>query len=264
MLSKVEANSQRHSLFQGLTREPLKFGMLLDFDGTLIDIAPHPEQIHIPEGLSPLLQKLHVKLGGRLAIVSGRSVETIRKYLPGISLLIVGQHGAESTDPRWPFMGNREIVDSFFQKSKKLQNLFPGLFIEMKGLSLAYHFRSNPEIKEHLYEHLSILCRSFSPNLLLHNGKVIFEITHAGISKANAVRILRDDTLFKDSCLIYAGDDEPDKLAIREVQAQGGSGIWIGHDMPEAHVIFENPGEFRKWLAFIEAKISDTHDIGIP
>ena len=47
--------------------------LFLDLDGTLLEIAPTPEQVVVPPGLPLLLANLHAQLGGALAIVTGRA-----------------------------------------------------------------------------------------------------------------------------------------------------------------------------------------------
>ena len=55
--------------------------LFVDFDGTLVDIAPSPEAIVVPPGLPRRLLQLSEELDGRLALVSGRSLEDIADHL---------------------------------------------------------------------------------------------------------------------------------------------------------------------------------------
>jgi len=69
--------------------------ILLDIDGTLLDLAPTPREVWVPPGLAKTLERLHQRTGGALALVSGRSLNDIDlifapKQFPG-----VGGHGAE-------------------------------------------------------------------------------------------------------------------------------------------------------------------------
>ena len=67
-----------------------------DFDGTLVEIAPSPDAVMVPESLQDRLQALHGALGGALAIISGRTISDIDRFLPGQNLSVTGSHGAES------------------------------------------------------------------------------------------------------------------------------------------------------------------------
>ncbi|WP_048860791.1 trehalose-phosphatase, partial [Acidisphaera rubrifaciens] len=67
--------------------------LLLDLDGTLLDIAPRPDLVVVPPGLSEALLALRAALGGALAVVSGRPIEQIDALLPDIPHAVAGEHG---------------------------------------------------------------------------------------------------------------------------------------------------------------------------
>src|SRR5436853_6576246 len=49
--------------------------VLLDIDGTLLDLAPTPREVWVPPGLATTLHRLLQKTSGALALVSGRSLD---------------------------------------------------------------------------------------------------------------------------------------------------------------------------------------------
>ena len=51
--------------------------ILLDIDGTLLDLARTPREVWVPRGLAATLHALHERTGGALALVSGRSLNDI-------------------------------------------------------------------------------------------------------------------------------------------------------------------------------------------
>src|SRR6202012_6281216 len=51
--------------------------ILLDIDGTLLDLARTPREVWVPPGLAATLHALHERTGGALALVSGRSLNDI-------------------------------------------------------------------------------------------------------------------------------------------------------------------------------------------
>ena len=75
-----------------------RIALFLDLDGTLIEIAPRPGDVAVPPGLLDLLDNLHSRLGGALAVVSGRPLDSIDRLLAPLHLPAAGTHGAELRD----------------------------------------------------------------------------------------------------------------------------------------------------------------------
>ena len=49
-----------------------QMALLLDIDGTLLDLAPTPREVWVPPGLAEPLDRLRIRTAGALALVSGR------------------------------------------------------------------------------------------------------------------------------------------------------------------------------------------------
>ena len=69
--------------------------VLLDIDGTLLDLAPTPREVWVPPGLAKTLHRLHERTNGALALVSGRSLNDIDLIFAPDQFPAVGGHGAE-------------------------------------------------------------------------------------------------------------------------------------------------------------------------
>src|SRR5690349_16712512 len=69
--------------------------LLLDFDGTIVDIAPTPESVEVPPSLRRALARLIERTGGAVALISGRSVADLDRFFAPMRLPMVGVHGAE-------------------------------------------------------------------------------------------------------------------------------------------------------------------------
>ena len=80
------------------------WALFLDIDGTLLDLAPHPERVVVPADLPERLRRLSWALGGALALVSGRPLAGIDRLFP-LELDAVGTHGAE-----WRLNGRTEVL----------------------------------------------------------------------------------------------------------------------------------------------------------
>src|SRR3978361_615438 len=69
--------------------------ILLDIDGTLLELAPTPREVWVPPGLAKTLNRLHQRTGGALALVSGRSLNDIDLIFAPEQFPAVGGHGAQ-------------------------------------------------------------------------------------------------------------------------------------------------------------------------
>ena len=67
--------------------------LLLDLDGTLLDIAPTPDAVVVPDELPGVLRTLRHLLGDAVAVVTGRPVETIDRLLGDAVFAVAGEHG---------------------------------------------------------------------------------------------------------------------------------------------------------------------------
>ena len=71
------------------------YALFLDFDGTLVEIAPRPDAVRVDPDLVPALERLRERLGGALAIVTGRPVAVIDDFLTPARFDVAGLHGVE-------------------------------------------------------------------------------------------------------------------------------------------------------------------------
>src|SRR5262249_32823722 len=125
-----------------------EFGVFLDVDGTLIDIAPHPDAVVVPPDLVRDLGLAEDRLGGALALISGRTIADLDRLFFPLRLKGSGVHGAEfrfdssqgtviSAAGALPVAAWSDLLDV-------LQG-FPGCLAENKAFSFAVHYRAAPE-----------------------------------------------------------------------------------------------------------------------
>src|SRR6185437_13503524 len=69
--------------------------LFLDFDGTLVDLAPNPDAVVVPRGLVATLDTLSRYLGGALALISGRPIEQLDAFMAPLQFPVAGVHGTE-------------------------------------------------------------------------------------------------------------------------------------------------------------------------
>ncbi len=235
-----------------LTSDLRKCAILLDIDGTILDIAPVPQEVWVPPTLRHTLGRLQELTEGALALVSGRSLADIDLIFAPLQLAAIGGHGAElrpvpGTEPR-------KRVGSLSSELKRklaiLAELGPGILVEDKGYSLALHYRRAPDRGPALQAAIAGICAQMAPDAVdVLPGKLVFEVKPAGVSKAAAVRELMNYPPFNDRHPIFIGDDATDEPVFGIIPEFGGLGFSVGRIVPGVDGHFDTPEDVRSWLA---------------
>src|ERR1700750_1528706 len=121
--------------------------LLLDIDGTLLDLAPTPREVWVPPGLAETLKRLLEKTSGALALVSGRSLNDIDLIFAPEQFPAVGGHGAEmrvSIEEESVATHAPPLDKELKRRLAAIARLSPGILLEDKGYSLALHYRLAP------------------------------------------------------------------------------------------------------------------------
>ena len=217
--------------------------LLLDLDGTLLDFAPTPDAVVVPSGLPVALARLQHRLGGALAIVTGRPVAQIDALLPGLPA-VAGEHGgAIRHTPDGPLERDDHppVPDAWLATAEAVLAAHPGTLLERKAHGVALHFRRAPAAGPTLRTLAETLLAALPSHALLA-GNMVWEVRPRGIHKGNAVRALMARPPFAGRTPLFVGDDVTDEDAITAARAMGG----IGLKVDEA---FGTPQGVRDWLA---------------
>jgi trehalose 6-phosphate phosphatase len=202
--------------------------LFLDFDGTLVDLAETPDAIQVPAGLQPLLRRLEERLSGRLAIVSGRSIADLERYLPHGNIALAGSHGLElrlADGERVPLhlpVGLDEVraqVRDFAQARE-------GLLVEGKPAGVALHYRRAPGHGSEASTFMEGLGEA--SGLMVQHGHMVVELRPAGADKGDAVRAFMAQPHYAGARPVFVGDDLTDEHAFHAAAALGGAGILVG------------------------------------
>jgi trehalose 6-phosphate phosphatase len=226
--------------------------ILLDIDGTLLDLMPTPREVWVPPGLSETLRHLTERTSGALALVSGRSLNDIDLiFAPDVFRAVAG-HGAEmrlSVDNEADAVHAPPLDKELKRRLAAIAKLSPGILLEDKGYSLALHYRLAPHAEKAIYESVSFI-RAELPNAPIEvlPGKFVCEIKHSGFTKATGVRELMTHEPFKGRRPIFIGDDVTDEAAFAVVPEFDGMAISVGRMVPGVAQRFETPSDVRRWL----------------
>ena len=219
--------------------------LLLDLDGTLVDIAPTPDAVVVPAGLTETLDRLSERLGGAIAIVTGRTADVIDRLLGDGAFAVGAEHGG--TVRRRPGAlverADKHLApppDAWIAAAQRLADAHPGALMERKGLGFTLHYRAVPEAGPLFRDALSAMLAE-SPTFELLAGKLVWEVRPRGVDKGTAVRALMAGPPFAGRLPLFIGDDVTDEDGMRVARAMGGAGLQVA-------AAFSSPGGVRAWL----------------
>jgi trehalose 6-phosphate phosphatase len=238
-----------------LARRLDQSAILLDIDGTLLDLAPTPREVWVPPGLSKTLGRLLMRTSGALALVSGRSLNDIDLIFAPEQFPAVGGHGAEmriSADSEAVATHAPPMDKELKRRLAAIAKLSPGILLEDKGYSLALHYRLAPHAEKAIYEAVSLI-RADLPNAPIEvlPGKCVCEIKHSGFNKATGVLELMTHEPFKGRRPIFIGDDVTDEAVFGIMPDLGGLAFSVGRRAMGVADHFDEPRDVREWLAHL-------------
>src|SRR6266853_2222346 len=229
--------------------------ILLDIDGTLLDLAPTPREVWVPPGLARTLNGLLEKTTGAMALVSGRSLNDIDLIFTPEQFPAVGGHGAElriSADNESVATHAPPMDKELKRRLAAIARLSPGILLEDKGYSLALHYRLAPHAEKAIYAAVSLI-RADLPNAPIEvlPGKCVCEIKHSGFNKATGVLELMTQEPFKGRRPIFIGDDVTDEAVFGIMPDLGGLAFSVGRRAKGVADHFDEPRDVRNWLAHL-------------
>jgi trehalose 6-phosphate phosphatase len=246
---EVSVDQAAGELVRGLS----ECAVLLDIDGTLLDLAPTPREVWVPPGLAETLLRLRDKTSGALALVSGRSLNDIDLIFAPERFPAIGGHGAEmriSIDSEAVAVHAPPMDPELKRRLASIAKLSPGILLEDKGYSLALHYRLAPHAEKAIYEAVSLI-RSEVPDAPIEvlPGKCVYEIKQTGFDKATGVRELMNHQPFRGRRPIFIGDDVTDESVFAIMPELAGLAFSVGRRAEGVAGHFDEPRDVRAWLA---------------
>jgi trehalose 6-phosphate phosphatase len=222
--------------------------LYLDFDGTLAALAPHPDGVTIEAGLPELLVRVRDRLAGAVAIVTGRTLETLDALLGPLHFAGAGLHGLEwrLANGKTHFSGNPVGASRI---AEALRERFGGdrrLVIEDKGASVALHYRRAPERAEACMAVMREVAAA--PEFEILRGHFMVEARPRGFHKGAAVKTLQRHAPFSGRKPVFVGDDRTDEDGFRAALVHGGYGVKVGPEPSEARYRLASVAAVNEWL----------------
>lgn len=213
-----------------------QISLLLDFDGTLVELAARPHRVRVGERLQLVMSRLSARLAGRLAIVSGRPLDQVRTMFGGIPFAVAGSHGAELVWPDGrktvsPSLPGRDVV---LAATRELARRHPGVLVEDKPFGIALHYRLAPAAQDECHALAGQLAGDYG--FALQPGKMVIELKLSMADKGSAVRSLMSEAPMAGTRPIFVGDDDTDEAGFRAALDLHGAGVRIGVPAPTAAI----------------------------
>ncbi len=227
-----------------------------DFDGTLVEIAETPDAIDIPSELTERIDRALHDFDNAFAVLTGREIADIDRYLSPLQLPIAGAHGAQRRRADGTFepvdQAISEGADAIANVLSALAVANPGLLVEAKDGAVAMHFRQAPDMEGAV--HLAMQeALADHPQFTLVPGKMVLEARPVGFDKGAALRAFMQEEPFAGRTPIFIGDDRTDEDGFRAAQELGGIGIKLGSgetaarmriaDIPSVYALLRGLGD---------------------
>ncbi len=232
------------------------WALFLDLDGTLLEIAPEPQGVTVPDGLVDDLLAARDYLGGAVAIVSGRTLRDIDTLLHPLNLICAAEHGGELRLGAQAIVAteNQRVPDAWREVIRATAQHWPGVVVEYKSHCVAVHYRLAPERERDVLALLDSLVESERDFEVLR-ARMAFEIRHCDINKGAAVRRIMRNSPFFGRVPVFVGDDITDEDGFQAARELGGMALHVDAVFGGA------PANVRRWLhGFVSQGMSDQHD----
>lgn len=242
-------------VFTGLDLQ--KIALLLDVDGTIVDIGPSPTEVHVSDALVKSLARLHELSGGAVALVSGRRIGDLDRLFSPLELPSIGGHGAEMrVRDGEMFYWAKPLPGALRARLAKAADIGPGVVVEDKEYSVALHYRKAPEHAEQLRHYIGDARTAYpgEPTELLL-GKAMFEVKRPGINKGESIRKLMAHAPFGGRTPVFIGDDVTDESVFEVLPEIGGKGFSVLRYFPGLTGVFNSPAQVRTALDSLASNV---------
>lgn len=246
----------RHAAVQYPQAHPerrCEWALFLDVDGTLLDIAPGPGEVHVTARARHALQIALERENGAVALISGRPIGNLDRLFAPLRLPAAGIHGLERRDARGK-LSRPEFATAGLGTAREriapFVNATRGLQLEDKRCSLAVHFRMAPHMEPKVRDLFGELQCLLGPGFQVLNGKYCLEIQPVAMTCGAAIAAFMREAPFAGRLPVFVGDDDTDEDGFQTVNELGGLSIRVGH----------RPGTAAQWrLANVNAVLAWLH-----
>jgi trehalose 6-phosphate phosphatase len=229
--------------------------LFLDVDGTLIDFTDSPSETRSDDELNALLDGVERSLDGSVALVSGRSIDSLDALFAPRRFAAAGLHGLERRAASGE-LHRAAVADTDLDAARRALHAFvagnPGAALEDKGRAVALHYRGAPALERAARALLGDVAALLGERFHVQEGNMVMEIKPHRYTKATAIEAFLGESPFAGRTPVFVGDDFTDEDGFRVVEAHGGISVAVG-DRVRAQRRIADPSGVREWLARIAA-----------
>ena len=236
-----------------LTPPPLRRdqALFLDFDGTLVEIAPAPNLVEVPVRLPHLLGELAERLDGAVAVVSGRPLDELARMLAPFAGGIAGDHGLDRRygDGNVTRCLTHPELDRFRPLIAGFATRHHDVLLEDKGGSLALHYRQAPSLAARCHALVRRAVDASNGALVAVEGKMVIELMPRSGGKGRAIADFLANAPFHGRLPVFIGDDVTDEDGFAVVNRLGGVSVHVGGGATIARYALAGVSDVWAWLA---------------
>lgn len=212
-----------------------RWALFFDLDGTLVDLAPQPDMVVMPETLIDLLQSVQHELHGALAVISGRPLGQLDALLAPWRPSAAGEHGAQCRLPSGvmaPPPGLPTVPAAWRRAADALASEIDGIVVEQKEMGIAVHYRQAPDRETMVHHVLQRMVAERPREFMAMPGLMLVEIRPRAVDKGWAMERLMHEKPFAGRIPVFVGDDVTDEDGFRAAEARGGYGLHVHRYFP--------------------------------
>lgn len=228
--------------------------LFLDVDGTLIEFAEDPLQVRLLPQVREAIGALSDRLGGAVALVSGRPLSQLDALFAPLRLPAAGLHGHEmrsdlaARHDMPPADDTDDWLHSLHQRAAHMAQAHPGVLVEDKGVSMALHWRAAPQSADAVLAFAQDALAAL-PGYRLQPGDHVIEFVPQGADKGVAVEQMMQRAPFRGRVPVFVGDDLTDEYGFLAAQRLGGWAVRVGTREPtQARHSLADPFAVHVWL----------------
>ncbi len=237
----------------GRAREAVDLTLILDYDGTLVPLAPLPELATPDADLTSLLVALSARPATRVHLASGRRWEDLDRWFGALPLHLHAEHAACHRPPGGAWAGVPGAPPAWKHAIRsvmaEVSHDTPGSLIEEKTASLAWHHRTvEAELGLHRLRELEARLEPLlgAHDLTTLHGLKVLEVRPRGPGKAlAAARALVDAP--PGTIVVAVGDDRTDEDLFAALPPTALT-VHVGRGASRAGLRLPDPAAVRRFL----------------